>query len=81
MASPRYDHACTRIDLANSQDPRKVEFEGETWPKEVLYSRRMVEWAGRLARDGSEELLLAARAQHICRWKIPRTNGDNAQKF
>ena len=36
------------------------------------YSQRLSAWVERLAPGASEELRLAARAQHICRWMIPR---------
>ena len=65
MPSPSYDAACAAIDRANGEDPKKYE---------VLYGRRMVEWAQRLAPQASEELLLAVRAQHIRRWTVPRSS-------
>jgi hypothetical protein len=61
----RLDIAISRIDAANAQDPAG---------KEVLYSKRMTEWLDRLAPDASEPLRIAARAQHIMRWKIPRSD-------
>ena len=45
---------------------------GETHPKEWLYAIRMSEQLVEFAPDASEELRIAARAQHICRWKSPR---------
>ena len=39
---------------------------------EIAFSRRRVGWARRLAPGASEELLLAVRAQHVCRWTVPR---------
>lgn len=69
---PRFEAALERIDAANSEDPNTVVFEGQEYPKELLYGRRMSCWLERLAPDASEPLRLAARAQHICRWMIPR---------
>jgi hypothetical protein len=68
MAGERYEAACKAIDAANAEDPRKV----DGVAREVLYSERMLEWVGKLAPLGSEELQLAARAQHIRRWTIAR---------
>jgi hypothetical protein len=34
----------------------------------------MTAWARRLAPEASEELLLAVRAQHVCRWTLPRSD-------
>lgn len=63
MNSGRFQDAIARIDAANAADPRGVE---------LPYSQRLSAWVERLAPNASEELRLAARAQHICRWVIPR---------
>jgi hypothetical protein len=63
MNSSRFQDAITRIDAANAQDPRGVE---------LPYAKRLSDWVERLAPEASEELRLAARAQHICRWMSPR---------
>jgi hypothetical protein len=63
MDSSRFQDAITRIDAANAQDPRGVE---------LPYAQRLSSWVERLAPTASEELRLAARAQHICRWMSPR---------
>ena len=60
-----FDAACAAIDRANAEDPQA---------REVAYSHRMVDWVRRLAPAASEELLLAARAQHIRRWTVARTS-------
>ena len=60
--------AFARIDAENAQDPRRDEGE----PNELLYGRRMSAWLARLAPDAGEALQLAARAQHLARWRIPR---------
>lgn len=68
----RVRHAIGLIDEANKQDPNREDYEGKSWPKELLYSERMTQWVERLAPEASEALRLATRAQHICRWKIAR---------
>jgi len=60
------------IDAANAQDPRHDSVAGTSRPREVVYSERMSECLPRLYPDASEALRIAARAQHICRWQIPR---------
>jgi len=40
----------------------------------LLYSDWLVHWVLRLRPDACESLRLAARAQHICRWVIPRSS-------
>ena len=41
-------------------------------PKELVYADRMTAMLARIDPDASEALRLAARCQHIERWKIPR---------
>ena len=60
------------IDASNASDPRQVLVDGKSRPREVAYSERMSECLGRLYPGASEELTIAARAQHIRRWQIPR---------
>lgn len=62
------------IDAANAQDPRHELVNGQKTPQELLYSQRLTEWVLRLNPNASEALRLAARSQHICRWKIPRAS-------
>ncbi len=76
----RFDDAIAAIDAANAEDPNQETFEGRAWPKELLYGRRMSGWLDRLAPDAPEALRLAARAQHIQRWHIPRKDYDEGKK-
>jgi hypothetical protein len=76
----RFDDAIAAIDAANAEDPNRETFDGRDWPKELLYGRRMSGWLDRLAPDASEALKLAARAQHIQRWHIPRKDYDEGKK-
>jgi len=68
----RFDQAFAKFDAANAEDPNKEVFEGKEYPKEVLYAQRMTAMQQWFAPDASEAVQLAVRAQHICRWKIPR---------
>ncbi len=68
-----YDKAMQAIDIENSKDPNMDELDGNPVPKELLYSRRMTQWIEKISPSPSIELLLAARAQHICRWTTPRS--------
>ena len=60
------------FDEANKKDPNRETYLGKEYPKEVLYAIRMTEKLNEFAPDASEALKLTARAQHICRWEIPR---------
>lgn len=68
----RLQKTINSIDVANSHDPNKELLNGEEYPKELLYSIRMTCWLDKIEPGASEELSIAARAQHIQRWKIPR---------
>lgn len=60
------------IDQANLADPTMELDGGEEKPKTYLYGLRMSRWLDKLAPDASSALRLAARAQHIERWTVPR---------
>jgi hypothetical protein len=68
----RFAAGVQRIDDANAEDPNVETHAGKRYPKELLYAQRMSEALKQLAPDAPEAVQLAARAQHICRWKIPR---------
>src|SRR5512139_1862556 len=68
----RFKQALAQFDAANADDPNQEGFEGRSYPKELLYAQRMTAMLDRFAPDASEAVQLAARCQHICRWKIPR---------
>ena len=68
----RFQQAMDKFDAANAQDPNKEIFEGRSYPKELLYAQRMTVTLKQFAPDAPEAVKLAARSQHICRWKSPR---------
>ncbi len=60
------------FDEANSKDPNTEEWNGKTYPKELLYAIRLTSQLYEFASTASEALRLTARCQHIRRWEIPR---------
>ncbi len=72
MSSERLRKVIERIDGCNREDPNQEIVNGVSYPRELLYSQRLSEWVSRLNPHVSEELRIAARGQHICRWTIPR---------
>jgi len=70
----RFEAALRRFDEENARDPNVETADGLAQPRELLYARRLTDWVLRLCPDASEELRLAARCQHICRWEIPRNS-------
>ena len=67
-----FETAIARIDAANSEDPNTVFVDGASRPAELVYSERMSAMLARLVPEASNALRLAARAQHLRRWTIPR---------
>jgi hypothetical protein len=76
----RLQRALDRFDQANSDDPRTEMVEGRPLPRELAYARRMSacleDWAPRCG----EALRLAARSQHLCRWRLPRSSFDAGRR-
>jgi hypothetical protein len=70
----RFKQAIERLDAANAEDPNREAADGSEYPKELLYAQRMSAMLLRYKADASEALQLAARCQHIQRWKIARTD-------
>lgn len=71
--SDRFAAAVAAIDAANAADPNvATDDDGTAAPAEVVYGRRMTRWLDRLYPDAAEPLRLAARAQHVRRWEVPR---------
>lgn len=70
----RFQEAIARFDAANAEDPNTELDEGVEQPKELLYARRMTRMLERFAPEASEGVRLAVRAQHIRRWKTPRSD-------
>ena len=68
----RFEAALRRFEEENSHDPNLETVNGISHPRELLYAQRLTDWVLRLCPAASEELRLAARGQHICRWEIPR---------
>ena len=69
----RLRRALAAIDAANAGDPHRLRVRGASRPKELAHAELVSEWVARLAPDPGEALLLAARAHHLRRWAIPRS--------
>lgn len=78
--SERLDQVISAIDEANAADPNTIEDGGEARPAELVYGERMTEAQERIYPDASEALRIAARAQHIRRWTVPRSSYPEGRK-
>lgn len=75
LDSARLTEAFRLFDAANSEDPNlEIDAAGQPIAKEVLYAQRMSACLTRVAPNAPEAVQLAARAQHIRRWAIPRAD-------
>lgn len=72
MTSERLQATLQAIDAVNQQDPNTEQASGKRVPKELLYSQRMSDHLHRFVPNPPELLQIAARAQHIGRWLLPR---------
>ena len=70
----RFREALRRFDAENARDPNQESHAGMAHPRELLYAQRLTDWVLRLCPEAPEELQLAARCQHLCRWEIPRSS-------
>jgi hypothetical protein len=71
--SARFEATIAAFDAANAGDPRRTVVGSLARPYEVVYAERMTKRLAAMYPEASEALRLAARAQHIRRWDIPRT--------
>lgn len=67
-----YTKATEEIEKAHSADPTKEPENGQAYPAEFLYGRRMLKILDMIIPDSSYTLKLAAQFQHFKRWSIPR---------
>lgn len=74
MTTP-FEQVIKTIDHCNQQDPNKeLDEQGRPHAKEWLYSQRMTHTLNQFAPETNELLKIAAHAQHIERWSIPRSD-------
>ncbi len=71
----KFTKALQLFDEANSKDPNKeTDYDNAETPKELLYSKRMLDMIKRFKPDADEVAKLSVAAQHIERWKSPRSD-------
>lgn len=73
MMNDRLQETLAKIDAVLANDPTMIEVDGEKRPLAPYHAQKRTEWVEKLV-DGevSEPLQIAARAQHIRRWEVPR---------
>ena len=73
MSASRFETVIGLIDEANAADPATVPAGGAARPAELVYGQRMSARLAVFYPAASEQLRIAARAQHLERWKLPRS--------
>jgi hypothetical protein len=68
--SDRFLEAKRRLDQLNAEDPNHTDGR----PRELVQADWLSDWIEKLRPDASEALRLAARAQHLMRWKVRRSD-------
>lgn len=60
------------LDRINAEDPRRAPLDGKEVPSEIAHAERLTRWVLKLDPAASPALRVAARGQHVGRWKSPR---------
>ena len=68
----RFERALLHVDSLHAKDPNKVVIDGAEVPYELHYSDQMSRYLEKREPSASPVLRLAIRAQHLCRWEVPR---------
>ncbi len=80
VPSARFSRVIAAIDAANADDPRQIVVDGVARPYEHVYSERMGEVLQDIYPQACELLRIAAHAQHIRRWDIPRDDYEKGRE-
>jgi hypothetical protein len=72
MDEERLQRVFAAIDAVNAEDPHRVEVDGRQQPAELIYGRRITETLHRMVAEPSEPMRIAARGQHVGRWRLAR---------
>jgi Domain of unknown function (DUF4202) len=62
------------IDAANAEDPNSIEWHDVRVPRSLIQGQRASCWLSKVAPDAGDALRIAARAHHLRRWAIARTD-------
>ena len=73
MSPDQLNRTLAAIDSLNECDPESITRCGEERPKELVHAELVTQWIERLESSPSDALRLAARAHHVERWVIPRS--------
>jgi hypothetical protein len=72
MDEERLQRVFAAIDAVNAEDPHMIEVDGRQQPAELVYGQRITETLHRMVAEPSEPMRIAARGQHVGRWRLAR---------
>jgi len=75
----RISLAHAKMNAENAADPSSVDTPGGKKPRELWMAERLEHWVRQVKSPPGTPLLLAARCQHIMRWRIPRSDYDQGR--
>ena len=70
----QFEEAIKLIDAQNADDPETIEHKGSIHKKEQLHAELMTQWVKDLDPLATEAQLIAARANHLRRWELSRSD-------
>jgi len=73
----KLEKAIELIDAVNAQDPTVVDFEGQSHPYRLLYSKWVTEWVKKLDPKARDELLILARGRSVESWLLKNIDRNN----
>lgn len=73
METDAFSKAVAALNAAHDQDPERRHHDGSAQPVERVWCDSVAAWVHRLAPEASAALKLAAHAQHLERWRDPRS--------
>lgn len=74
VSGERLTRAIAAIDEANSTDPNLIDLDGVEQPKELAHAALMTRWVSALDPGADDAQLIAARAHHLRRWEVARSD-------
>jgi len=68
-----------KMNALNAADPNSYDTPSGPLPRELWMAQRLEHWVHQVASPPSTALLLAARCQHLMRWRVPRSDYDQGR--
>lgn len=80
MATSAFETTIEQLDALHAGDPRQIEQDGESVPRELWHARQMSAWLGRLSEEPDELVRIAVRGQHLQRWQVGRDEYEEGRQ-